>query len=233
MGAPGRFVVKIVSGKKVPAPASAAAPVFESTGSYWEQRYKSGRNSGPGSYGDVAKFKADALNELIAREGVHRVIELGCGDGHQLGMLKAPEYVGLDISATVVQADQKLYEGDPTKSFIAMPDGVVPRDLAVADLTLSLDVIYHVMEDDLYEGYMRSLFDLSRRWVAIFSVNEESAPFEGGYMRYRKFTDWVEANAPEWQLAEIVENPHKGYPQSMADFYMFERTAQISGETPE
>lgn len=231
LGAPGRFVISVFSKNKSavtprpPAPKSAAAPAFESTGAYWEERYKAGRNSGPGSYGDVATFKADALNALIEREGIHRVIELGCGDGHQLGLLKGPEYVGLDISPAIIDADAKLYVNDPTKSFVAMPDGVVPEDLAVADLTLSLDVIYHIMEDDLYDAYMRSLFDLSRRWVAIFAVDEEGEELPGGYMRYRKFTDWVTTNARDWKLAEVVDNPHKGYPQSMADLFYFEHTA--------
>lgn len=228
MGPPGRFVIRAFSKNKSavsPLPsasAKTAPPVFESTGAYWEERYKAGRNSGPGSYGDVATFKAEALSALIERQGIHRVIELGCGDGHQLGLLKAPEYVGLDISPAVIEANKKLYADDPTKSFIAIPDGVVPAELASADLTLSLDVIYHVMEDDLYDAYMRSLFDLSTRWVAIFAVDEEGELLPGGYMRYRKFTDWIQANAPEWKLAEVVDNPHKGS-ASVADFFYFER----------
>lgn len=34
---------------------------------YWETRYKSRGNSGSGSYGDEAKFKADYINDIIQK----------------------------------------------------------------------------------------------------------------------------------------------------------------------
>lgn len=34
---------------------------------YWENRYKSGGNSGAGSYSNLAEFKAEIINEFVAK----------------------------------------------------------------------------------------------------------------------------------------------------------------------
>lgn len=46
---------------------------------YWEETYRSGETSGRGSYGVLAEFKAEVVNGLIQREGIHRVIEFDVG----------------------------------------------------------------------------------------------------------------------------------------------------------
>ncbi|WP_048031256.1 MULTISPECIES: hypothetical protein [Brevibacillus] len=47
----------------------------------WEDNYASGGNSGLGSYGVLALFKAEVINEYIKEQQVKSVIEFGCGDG--------------------------------------------------------------------------------------------------------------------------------------------------------
>lgn len=47
-----------------------AKPSFSGTPQCWEQRYASGGNSGRGSYGQLAAFKADFLNDFVEREHV-------------------------------------------------------------------------------------------------------------------------------------------------------------------
>jgi len=42
---------------------------------YWEARYVSGRNSGAGSYGRLAKFKADVINDFVKNKKINTVIE--------------------------------------------------------------------------------------------------------------------------------------------------------------
>ena len=54
--------------------------------SYWENRYKNNGNSGAGSYGRLAEFKADVINNFIAENKITSVIEFGCGDGNQLSL---------------------------------------------------------------------------------------------------------------------------------------------------
>lgn len=69
---------------------------------YWESRYKGGGNSGAGSYGRLAEFKAEIINEFIEKNSINKVIEFGCGDGNQLGMLKVAKYIGVDVSQTAI-----------------------------------------------------------------------------------------------------------------------------------
>src|ERR1041385_8036217 len=69
---------------------------------YWEARYREGGNSGDGSYGRLASFKAQVLNDFVARNQIRSVVEFGCGDGNQLSLAQYPKYLGLDVSPTAV-----------------------------------------------------------------------------------------------------------------------------------
>jgi len=73
-------------------------PDFANTGDYWQQRYARGGNSGDGSYGKLADFKAEVLNEAVKELGITSVIEFGCGDGNQLTLANYPAYTGVDTS---------------------------------------------------------------------------------------------------------------------------------------
>jgi hypothetical protein len=190
---------------------------------YWERRYAAHGDSGPGSYGQTSEFKARVLNEFVARHDVRSVVEFGCGDGHQLGLARYPRYLGLDVAPTAVRRCAELFADDLSKSFMAYePSAFVNRGALTADLVISLDVILHLVEDDVYDTYMRSVFEAAERFVAVFSPNEERVAGFAPHVRFRRFTDWIEVNASDWRLLERVENPGKG-DDSAADFYFFLR----------
>src|SRR5690349_10767553 len=63
---------------------------YRSTSNYWESRYARGGNSGPGSYGRLAAWKAEFLNDFVRDNEVKSVVELGCGDGNQLRLMRYP-----------------------------------------------------------------------------------------------------------------------------------------------
>ena len=71
---------------------------FTSSEKYWVNRYNGGGNSGEGSYGQLAEFKAEIINEFVRRNVITSVIELGCGDGNQLKLAEYPLYIGFDVS---------------------------------------------------------------------------------------------------------------------------------------
>ena len=48
---------------------------FTHSGDYWHQRYKSGGNSGPGSYHKLADFKAEVLNSFVKDKHITSIIE--------------------------------------------------------------------------------------------------------------------------------------------------------------
>jgi SAM-dependent methyltransferase len=205
-----------------PAPMPST---FSSSGNYWEERYSQGGNSGSGSYAKFAEFKAEVLNDLVQQNAIRSVIELGCGDGNQLALFRFGQYTGYDVSPTVLDKCRTLFKGDDTKEF---------RDMGAyageqADLTLSLDVIYHLIEEEVYHAYMHDLFRASRKFVIVYSSNRTEKEFASpsAHVRHRKFTDWVAANAPEFrQIAHIPNRyPYNGDPftSSFADFYIFQR----------
>ena len=110
------------------------------TKSYWESRYRTGGNSGAGSYGRLAVYKASFLNRFVARHRISSVAELGCGDGEQLRRSAYPVYTGYDIAEAAVNLCRTKFAEDSTKAFYCLTD---VRTLEPADLCLSLDVIYH------------------------------------------------------------------------------------------
>lgn len=191
---------------------------------YWERRYQTGMDSGSGSRGELAEFKAMILNELVTRERVQSVIELGCGDGQQLALANYPNYLGLDVSATAVDLCKARFADDATRSFLWYDPARTIRisNFLQADLTLSLDVIYHLLEDHAYESYLRDLFTLSRRWVVIYSSDrepEQTAP----HVKHRKFTTDVASRYPAFELRAVIRNPLPKL--TFADFYIFERSS--------
>ena len=193
---------------------------------YWDRRYRTGGNSGPGSYNRLAQYKAEVLNRFVAERQVQSVIEFGSGDGAQLRSARYPRYTGVDVSRAVLEKTARDFADDPTKRFIHS-DECAATDMA--ELSLSLDVIYHLIEDSVFERYMTQLFDAAQRFVIIYSSNNDRQS-DAVHVRHRKFTDWVEHERPNFMLTDHQRNP---FPEqvrdikntSFADFYFFERLA--------
>lgn len=201
---------------------------FPGSAEYWEQRYAGGENSGHGSYGRFAEFKADVLNRFVAEQKIETVVEFGCGDGNQLALASYPDYLGLDVSETALQACRKRFAGDAGKRFQLYgrgPSAGGSRPIR-ADLTLSLDVIYHLTEDPVFEAYMNDLFATARRFVVIYSSDTDvTHPSEPAQVRHRNFSRWIAERKPEWRLLRRIPNrfavAENGEPRSFADFFIY------------
>jgi cyclopropane fatty-acyl-phospholipid synthase-like methyltransferase len=216
------------------APASAvrrSAPVgwlrrrlFPGSARYWEQRYAGGGTSGAGSYGAAARWKADRVNAWVAELGVTSGVDLGCGDGAQLGLADYPRYLGLDRSGTAVRACVARFRDDPTRSFLRYdPEDLHdPAGWLRADLALSLEVIFHLVEDEVYEDYMNRLFDSAERYVVICS-NDADGGQRAPHERHRAFTAWIAANRPVWRLERRLDPPAEA--GLMSSLYLYRRAA--------
>ncbi len=205
---------------------------FTST-KYWENRYTNGNNSGNGSYGKLAKFKAEVLNQFIADNNIERVLEFGCGDGNQLSLAHYETYTGLDVSPAALQICKQKYEHDNSKSFFLYEPTCFVDHASIfqADLTLSLDVIFHIIEDDLFHLYMTHLFASAEKYAIVYSSNclpDASEKVEALHVKHRVFTDWIAEHAPGWRLHQKIDNR---YPLSLdpdgspSDFYIYKRTS--------
>lgn len=195
---------------------------FQSSSHYWEQRYQMGGTSGAGSYGRYAEYKAEVLNGFVASNGVKRVAEFGCGDGNQLQYFKFEQYLGLDISPAAVELCRRTYQNDHSKKFMTLTGSEAISAIRQFDpeLTISLDVIYHLVEDAVFEEYLANLFELSSRYVIIYSTNFDEK-YDSSHQVDRKFTDYIEKNIKGWTLLAIQTNPHKGV-DTQSDFYIYE-----------
>jgi SAM-dependent methyltransferase len=193
---------------------------------YWERRYAKGGNSGSGSTGALAEFKAKTLNEFVSERQVSSVVEFGCGDGQQLALYSFPRYTGLDVSREALARCIERFAGRRDMGFLLYDTRCFEdaHDLIRADMAISIDVIYHLVEDEIYVKYMRHLFGAAERFVVIYSTNCESRAH--GHVRNREFLGDVERMAG-WRLSHIARNPFapgSGAAPRAADFYFFERT---------
>ncbi|QDU38819.1 Putative glycosyltransferase EpsH [Maioricimonas rarisocia] len=199
---------------------------FPGSASYWEARYAQGLDSGPGSYGRLAEFKAEFINEFVRAHDITSVVEWGCGDGSQASLIECPKYTGIDIAPTVIERCRKRFEDDSSREFHVRSQ-MSPGQLEPHELALSLDVIFHLIEDDVYEQYMTELFASASRYVVVYSTNDDSIPAPP-QARHRQFTDWVEANAADWELIDVRGNRYPHDPAaytstSRCSFYAFRR----------
>src|SRR5215472_3886586 len=197
---------------------------FPGSRQYWENRYSADGNSGVGSYGKFAAFKAEVINAFVTTRGVQSVIEFGCGDGNQLMLARYPTYVGYDVSDTAVHQCRTSFAGDATKTFALMSQYRGER----ADLALSLDVIYHLVEERVFEDYMRTLVGAAYRYVIIYASNsDDNQEYQGPHIKHRRFSSWLERNALDWELLEHIPNrhPYRGdyTTGSFAEFFIYGR----------
>lgn len=198
---------------------------FPGSSRYWESRYAKGGDSGAGSYGRLASFKASVLNAFATENHIHSVMEFGCGDGHQISLSQYEDYTGIDVSPTAVEKCRARFADDPSKRFLLLDDYAGQQ----AELTLSLDVIFHLVEDNVFDSYMRRLFAAAQRYVIIYSSDKNVRKIFTRHVRHRKFSRWVETNAPGWTLLKRIPNVFHGSgngPEtSFADFFIYTRKA--------
>lgn len=72
---------------------------------YWQERYCTDGNSGAGSYGVLAEYKAEVI------------IEFGCGDGSQLKLMNYKKYIGSDVARSAIDICCSIFKNDGSKSF--------------------------------------------------------------------------------------------------------------------
>lgn len=194
---------------------------FRGSEAYWKERYERGGHSGDGSYDRLAEFKAEVLNAFVYDNTVKSVIEYGCGDGNQLALAKYPGYIGFDVSPDALSRCVERFSGDATKSFKLMGE----YGGETAELSLSLDVIYHLVEDHVFVDYMHRLFDSSQRFVIIYSSDtDDNLGSMAAHVRHRRFSRWIAEHRAEWKLIRHIPNRYPS--ESYADFFVYARTSE-------
>ena len=178
---------------------------------YWEERYSTGGNSGQGSYGSSASLKADIINTIIDKYNIQTINDYGHGDGNNISLLKGyKQYTGYDVSKTARYICISKFKDHTSKTFI----NAMSR-FKKADLALSLDVLYQLVEDKVYFTYLKNLFSKTD-YVLIYAqdINEVGTD----HCRSRRFTGYIKETYSDYKLIDIIDGSH-----SKVKFYLYKR----------
>jgi hypothetical protein len=196
---------------------------FPGSERYWDMRYRLGGTSGAGSYGPDRQYKATVLNHFFRTHNVASIIDFGFGDGSQLQDLTVRRYLGFDVSPAAVERCRALFANDRTKEFRLVGEYRGEQ----AEASLSLDVLYHLVEDDVFDAYLARLFAASQRWVIVYATNMDDArAVRGKHVRDRAFTAIVAERFPAFRLVESPPRPAELDNVGGASFFVFERVAK-------
>jgi hypothetical protein len=202
---------------------------FVNSEQYWKERYAKGGNSGEGSYGPLAEYKARFINDFCADKGISSAIEFGCGDGNQASKLHIAQYRGVDISEKCIAWARRKFRRDGWE-FLTLDDYRASARNGGSELGLSLDVTYHLIEDEVYRSYLDDLFKAASRYVLVYSSNFDRFDPELPHVRHRTVVKDALDRRPEWRFVETASNPFHRAPDeqsygSFAQFHIFERRA--------
>lgn len=180
---------------------------------YWKNRYEDGGHSGLGSYGFLAEYKKNFINKFIKEKHITSLLEYGCGDGNQLVLIDCKIKYGVDVSKTAVEKCINLM---PESKFFVVSENE-ELFLKKTDLLLSLDVLYHLLEDEVFENYLKNIVEHGSDYVIIYSSDFEDNEHFSKHVRHRKFS-----NHPilleNYDLINIEENLHKSTDHELGSF---------------
>jgi hypothetical protein len=113
------------------------------------------------------------------------------------------------------------FKTDKTKSFFLYDSEYYKDNHSIfkAELTLSLDVIYHLIEYNIFDLYMNHLFSSSDRFVIIYSDDIETK--QKYHEKHRQFSKWIETNLSEWKLINKIKNRYPN--ESCSDFFIYKK----------
>lgn len=137
---------------------------------YWEKRYHRNGTSGAGSYGILAEFKGEVINNLIKEYNIFSTIEFGCGDGNQIQYINYKDYIGFDIAPSAINRCINLFAMDKDKTFLIYdPQKFNPEDYN-ADMVVCLDVLYHIMDEDDFIKTLNHIFMCSNKLIVLYTI---------------------------------------------------------------
>lgn len=142
--------------------------MVQSAEKYWDQRYRNLGGSGSGSRGRLAAFKAHTVNLLATKHGAKTCVDLGCGDGFLRQFYLFDKYVGVDTSFEAVKMCSGIYSQDDYVHLTLDTQEYVSR--LRMDMVLSMDVTFHILNDDPYRRYLDLLCAVGRI-VVLYAPN--------------------------------------------------------------
>ncbi|WP_455277030.1 methyltransferase domain-containing protein [[Eubacterium] cellulosolvens] len=128
---------------------------------YWEERYATGGSSGIGSVGIEKKWKWKVITNFIPK--VDHVIDVGCGDLSFWTGKNCEDYIGIDISETIIERN-KIKR--PKWVFICAPAEKYIKSLR-KECVFCLDVFFHIMNPEKISTIIENLCVYSNKYIFI------------------------------------------------------------------
>lgn len=150
------------------------------------------------------------------------------GDGNQLKMFNTTnkKYVGIDVSPTIINKCKVLFKKDTSKQFFEVKD--YDKNIKV-DLVLSCDVLYNLIDDNIYYSYLNNLFTFSSKYIIIYA-NDIDYNSTSQHVKFRKFTNFINTNYKEWELIQHIPNKYtqtiigqNNHKLGLSSFYIYKK----------
>lgn len=129
---------------------------------FWDKRYRDlpWLGSGPSSRGAGMLYKRNLIQRVVERNNIRSVVDVGCGDVSWLTdevcfafRDSGVTYLGLDISAVVVERNRKLFPQFDFSEFDICKEVVVRQ----CDLLMCFDALIHQCGVSEFESAVRNL----------------------------------------------------------------------------
>ena len=181
---------------------------FINSSQYWEDRYYYGGNSGRGSYLEEANIKANFLNNTIQKFDLDYIVDIGCGDGNNLGLFKSPNYFGIDLSETIIKKNIRKFIRDKSKKFYLLKDNQIKIINEIKSIVnqnntiiLSFDVIFHLVEDTVYKEHLDFINSTNANYCLVVSTDKHvHYDYSKPHVRHRNYSKDLKLNG--WKFLD-------------------------------
>lgn len=136
-------------------------PVFFLKLNYWEDRYSRGGTSGEGSISREREWKWKIIGRYLPI--VESVVDVGCGDLSFWAGHDCKDYVGIDLSETVIKRNKSLR---PKWRFIISSSDKFITGLK-KECVFCFDLLFHIMNEDSFVKTLNNLCNYSQKYVFI------------------------------------------------------------------
>uniref|UniRef100_A0A6T8PLK2 Methyltransferase type 11 domain-containing protein n=1 Tax=Hemiselmis andersenii TaxID=464988 RepID=A0A6T8PLK2_HEMAN len=119
-----------------------------------------------------------------------------------------------------IQMLEEQFATDNQKRFLLSQPGNVSG--LEADITLSIDVIYHITDIEDWMQYFDDLFSAARKFVLIYAFDGDfKKQSRAEHVIFRGFTDYVRDNFLCWE--HVLTVPPLHVRNTSASFYLWQR----------
>lgn len=193
---------------------------FKSSKDYWEKWHKKNLKLQDFEINSQLENKIKYLNSWIDQYNIDSIIDFGCGTSPYIENLKCKNYLGVDVSETAIKVCQNKFKNDPSKRFNLMNKRIEEKSI----MTVSLDVVYYLVEDNVFNQYMLNLFNSSNRFVIIYSTNYNHYNELIPYIKHRQITDWVKKHKKEFAMINHIKKADEGaFSEHSTELFLYEK----------